>query len=71
MEELFVQNNGSSSSRGKENEELDSSQYDVLLKGGEQVVSVLQEMVEIVSLYLYLLWFLFGSEIFIYCFTYL
>lgn len=56
MEELFVQNNGSSSSRGKENEELDSSQYDVLLKGGEQVVSVLQEMVEIVSLYLYLLW---------------
>lgn len=70
MEELFVQNNGSSS-RGKENEELDSSQYDVLLKGGEQVVSVLQEMVEIVSVYLYLLWFFFGSEMFIYCFTYL
>lgn len=48
MEELFGQNNGSSS-RGQENEEWDSSQYNALLKGGEQVVSVLQEMVKILE----------------------
>lgn len=55
MEEIFGQNNGSSSSTGQENEEWDSSQYEALLKGGEQVVSVLQEMVKIVSFPL--IWF--------------
>lgn len=48
LEELVAQNNGSSS-RGQENEKWDSSQYDALLKGGEQVVSVLQEMVKLLE----------------------
>ena len=33
------------------NEKLDSSQYEAILKGGEQVTSVLQEMITIVSLF--------------------
>lgn len=34
---------------GKGNQKLDNSQYEALLEGGEQVTSVLQEMITIVS----------------------
>lgn len=47
------------SSRGETGERRrDSSQYEALLKGGEQVTSVLEEMVTLVSLLLLLLSFL-------------
>lgn len=47
-EELDVEDrNGRPQQRG--NQQLDSSQRDALLKGGEQVISVLQEMITLVS----------------------
>lgn len=48
--EFGVQNKRSRTHDEKWNDKLDSSQYEALLKGGEQVTSVLQEMITLVGL---------------------
>lgn len=48
MAEEFGAQNGNDKSREPENSNWDSSQYDALLKGGEQVTSVLEEMAKLV-----------------------
>lgn len=47
----FAVNGRKSDANDQFNEKLDSSQYEAILKGGEQVTSVLQEMITIVSLF--------------------
>lgn len=47
------------------NEKLDSSQYDALLRGGEQVTSVLQEMITLVG------FLLFHRSLFFCCISFL
>lgn len=48
LAEKFGAQNGRMENHGPETGDFDSSQYEVLLKGGEQVTSILEEMAKLV-----------------------
>ncbi|KAL2488309.1 hypothetical protein Fot_41601 [Forsythia ovata] len=50
MDQFFAQDGGTNKrNRKQENPKLDAAQYEALLKGGEQVTSVLEEMVKLLE----------------------